>query len=82
MRTVKTADCNNEAKGPGLKTLPIYENGIDLGSKTVRVCTSYWKPNKEERKLLNKGGVIALACFGVQIPVNIQIVEAEIIEED
>lgn len=81
MQPVKTTLCNNEATGPGLEPLPLYEYGLDLGNKTIRVCNSYWKPNKEERKLLNKGGVIVLSAFGVQIPVKIEVAMLEIVKK-
>lgn len=35
---------------------------------------SNWKPDAEELKLLNRGGVVELKCVGVQPPVSVSVV--------
>jgi hypothetical protein len=35
---------------------------------------SNWKPDAEELKLLNRGGVVELCCVGIQSPVSLSVV--------
>lgn len=35
---------------------------------------SNWKPDAEELKLLNAGGVVELCCVGIQPPVSVAVV--------
>jgi hypothetical protein len=37
--------------------------------------SSNWKPDAEELKLLNSGGVVELCCVGVQPPVSVSVVD-------
>lgn len=39
---------------------------------------SAWKPDEEELKLLNEGGVVELCCVGIQPPVLLCVVPREL----
>lgn len=75
MEAVKHPNCNTVATGDDCFDLPVEVTNRMLAGQTMRVFSSFWKPTPEELEMImEKGAVIRLSLYGVQIPVAVDIV--------
>jgi hypothetical protein len=66
----KPRNWDNERDGV-CRNLPVRD---EVRGRHNEHCSN-WKPDTEELKLLNNGGVVELCCVGVQPPVSISVVK-------
>ena len=60
---------NDDRDGPcGVLPVRVEQEGV------YNYHYSAWKPDAEELKLLNRGGVVELCCIGIQPPVSVAVV--------
>ena len=65
----KPRDWDDKRDGPcGVLPVRVEQVGI------YNYHYSAWKPDTEELKLLNAGGVVELCCVGIQPPVSVAVV--------
>ena len=65
----KPLDWDDTRDGPcGTLSVRVEQDGI------YNSHHSNWKPDAEELKLLNRGGVVELCCVGTQPPVSVIVV--------
>ena len=74
MEAVKHPNCNTVAQGDDCFDLPVEVTERALGKDACKVYSSFWKPSPEELEQLEKGAVLRLACYGIQVPVAVDIV--------
>jgi hypothetical protein len=71
----KPRNWDDERDGP-CRNLPVRVETRGIYNEHL----SNWKPDAEELKLLNNGGVVELCCCGLQPPVSVGVVEPCLLE--
>ena len=65
----KPRSWDDERDGPcGTLPMRVEPEGV------YNMHNSNWKPDAEELRLLNRGGVVELCCVGIQPPVSVAVV--------